>query len=219
MAKFTLYLVRHGQTYYNVFNKLQGWSNSPLTQQGIDDAVATGKRLKDIKFKAAYCSDLTRAQKTMSLLFDQNETFNSITPIVSPFFREEFYGYFEGLNMDEVWYQAGAPHGAKTFAEIIDQYDMNVAKDFLKQADPFHMAENAEEYWHRLQQGLDLITSNPNIEDGDSVLLVSHGNTLLSLVDRFSQPGQFDLRTRPANGSITKLAVDGDQLTVTDYNK
>ena len=27
-----IYLVRHGQTYYNIYNKLQGWSNSPLTK-------------------------------------------------------------------------------------------------------------------------------------------------------------------------------------------
>ena len=51
------------------------------------------------------------------------------------------------------------------------------------------------------------------------MLLVSHGNTLLSLVDRFSEPGQFDLSVRPANGSITKMIVDGDQIKVTEYNK
>ena len=34
--------------------------------------------------------------------------------MVSPFFREQFYGYFEGLNMDEAWYATGAPHGAPT---------------------------------------------------------------------------------------------------------
>ena len=61
MAKFTLYVVRHGQTYFNIFNKLQGWSNSPLTQKGIDGAVETGKRLADIDFKATYCSDMPRA--------------------------------------------------------------------------------------------------------------------------------------------------------------
>lgn len=219
MAKFTLYVVRHGQTYFNIFNKLQGWSNSPLTQAGLDGARKTGKRLADIDFKASYCSDTSRAQKTISIIFDQNKTFNSRTPIVSPFFREQFYGYFEGLNMDEAWYEAGAPHGVPTFKDIIKKYDMNKAKDFMKAADPFHMAENAEEYWKRLDQGLDLIINNPNIEDGDNVLLVSHGNTLLSLVERFSAPGEFDLSKRPANGSITKMSVDDKQIKVIEYNK
>lgn len=219
MAKFTLYVVRHGQTYFNIFNKLQGWSNSPLTQKGIDGAVETGKRLADIDFKATYCSDMPRACKTMSIIDDQNKAFNVCPPMVSPFFREQFYGYFEGLNMDEAWYATGAPQGAPTFKDIITKYDMDHAKDFMKEADPFHLAENAEEYWKRVNQGLKLITSNPNLEDGDNVLLVSHGNTLLSLVDRFSEPGQFDLSVRPANGSITKMIVDGDQIKVTEYNK
>ncbi|WP_373747636.1 histidine phosphatase family protein, partial [Weissella soli] len=51
-----LYLIRHGQTYYNRYNKLQGWSNAPLTDQGRADAVSVGKRLADIEFKAAYSS-------------------------------------------------------------------------------------------------------------------------------------------------------------------
>ncbi len=68
MAKFTLYVVRHGQTYFNIFNKLQGWSNSPLTQAGLDGARKTGKRLADIDFKASYCSDTSRAQKTISII-------------------------------------------------------------------------------------------------------------------------------------------------------
>ena len=33
MTKLNIYLVRHGQTYYNIYNKLQGWSNSPLTER------------------------------------------------------------------------------------------------------------------------------------------------------------------------------------------
>ncbi|MFU0771743.1 MAG: hypothetical protein ACFWUH_09555 [Limosilactobacillus fermentum] len=61
MTKINIYLVRHGQTYYNIYNKLQGWSNSPLTDQGYQDAEKAGQRLKDVHFDAAFCSDLTRA--------------------------------------------------------------------------------------------------------------------------------------------------------------
>ena len=41
-----LHLVRHGQTYFNRYNRLQGWSNSPLTESGVADAVKAGERLK-----------------------------------------------------------------------------------------------------------------------------------------------------------------------------
>ena len=63
-----LHLVRHGQTYFNRYNRLQGWSNSPLTESGVADAVKAGERLKGLTFAAAYCSDTTRAQQTAELM-------------------------------------------------------------------------------------------------------------------------------------------------------
>ena len=65
MTKLNLYLVRHGQTYFNIYNKLQGWSNSPLTEKGKENAVAAGKRLQNIHFTAAFCSVTTRAMETI----------------------------------------------------------------------------------------------------------------------------------------------------------
>lgn len=58
MTKINIYLVRHGQTYYNIYNKLQGWSNSPLTDQGYQDAEKAGQRLKDVHFDAAFVPTL-----------------------------------------------------------------------------------------------------------------------------------------------------------------
>ncbi|KRK87396.1 histidine phosphatase family protein [Lentilactobacillus sunkii] len=218
MSKFTLYMVRHGQTYFNIYNKLQGWSNSPLTDKGIQNAVDTGEKLKNTKFAAAYCSDTTRAEQTAQTILDKNDASDIDAPITSMFFREEFYGYFEGNDMDQAWYLAGAPHGLPTFRDIVDKYSIGKAKDYLKDADPFHQAENNEEYWKRLDQGFDLIKSNKDIKDGDNVLLISHGNTLLSIVERYGN-GKYDVTERPANGSLTKLEVDGDNIKVLSFNE
>ncbi|UQS87144.1 phosphoglycerate mutase family protein [Nicoliella spurrieriana] len=213
---FNIYIVRHGQTYYNIYNKLQGWSNSPLTQKGIDGAKQTADKLKQIPFKAAFCSDTTRAEQTANIILGANQV-SDAKLTVSPFFREEFYGYFEGTDMNQAWYLAGAPHGKPTFKAIVESDSIGTAKDYLKQADPFHQAENNEEYWHRLNQGLALIKNDSAIHDGDNVLLISHGNTVLSIVERFGR-GKYDVTERPANGSITKLAVSDDETVVTDYN-
>lgn len=218
MSKFNLYMVRHGQTYFNIYNKLQGWSNSPLTEKGIQNAVDTGEKLKDTKFAAAYCSDTTRAEQTAQKILDENDASDIDAPITSMFFREEFYGYFEGNDMSQAWYLAGAPHGLPTFRYIVEKYSIGKAKDYLKEADPFHQAENNQEYWKRLDQGFDLIKQNPEIKDGDNVLLISHGNTLLSVVERYGN-GQFDVTERPANGSLTKLTVDGDDIHVVAFNQ
>lgn len=41
-----LYLMRHGQTYFNIWHKIQGWCDSPLTPEGIKQAQNAGKILQ-----------------------------------------------------------------------------------------------------------------------------------------------------------------------------
>ena len=96
-----LHLVRHGQTFFNRYNRLQGWSNSPLTESGIADADKAANKLKEFDFAAAYCSDTTRAQMTAQRILDVNEAAGHTRPqLVSDMhFREQFYGYFEGQDM------------------------------------------------------------------------------------------------------------------------
>lgn len=219
-----LHLVRHGQTYFNRYNRLQGWSNSPLTQAGIDDAVSAGEKLRSVRLAAAYCSDTTRAQQTAERILEINEAEGSVsTPISAPYFREQFYGYFEGQDMAMAWYAAGAPHGAKTYNEIVAKFGLAATKDFLKEADPFHDAESEAEYWEREEKGFALIAANAQLHDGDDVLVISHGNTLLSIMQRFSGPG-YDLSERPGNGSVTVLDFDttrpfAESLRVRSYNQ
>ena len=216
MTKINIYLVRHGQTYYNIYNKLQGWSNSPLTDQGYQDAEKAGQRLKDVHFDAAFCSDLTRAVETAQTLLDENKADSVKEPTTAPYFREEFYGSYEGTYMDQAWYNAGAPHGLKTFKDIVTKYNIDTAKDWLKDADPFHDAENSTDYWKRMNEGLAIIR-DAGLPDGANVLLVSHGNTCLSLIERFGE-GKYDITERPANGSLSKLVMDGDRVSVEFYN-
>ena len=216
--QLTLYVVRHGQTYFNIYNKLQGWSNSPLTEAGIADAENAGKRLQDVQFAAAYCSDTTRAEQTAKAILAANHSAPAAQLTTASFFREEFYGYYEGTDMAQAWYVAGAPHGVPTFKAIEEKYSIGKAKDFLKEADPFRQAENNEEYWARVDQAFNLMRHNPDLKDGDNILMVSHGNTLLSLMERYGQ-GKYDLSERPANGSLTKLLLTPDDIQVLSYNQ
>ncbi|MCI1983942.1 MAG: histidine phosphatase family protein [Bifidobacteriaceae bacterium] len=219
-----LHLVRHGQTYFNRYNRLQGWSNSPLTQPGIDDATKAGEKLKNVRFAGAFCSDTTRAEQTAQRILDVNAAEGSVTsPRSAMYFREQFYGYFEGQDMAMAWYAAGAPHGAKTYNEIVAKFGLAATKDFLKEADPFHDAESEDEYWAREEKGFDLIANDKTLHDGDDVLVISHGNTLLSIMQRFAGPG-YDLSERPGNGSVTVIDFDtekdfAESLTVRSYNQ
>ena len=220
-----LYLVRHGQTLFNRYNRLQGWSNSPLTEKGLKDADRAAKKLENIAFAAAYCSDTTRAQITAQRILDANEAAGNVRPnLVSDMhFREQCYGYFEGQDMQMAWWAAGAPHGANTYNEIVEKFGLAATRDMLKEADPFHDAESDIEYWTRVEGGFALIAANSSLKDGDNVLQISHGNTLLSIMHRFA-PAGYDLSERPANGSVTRLDFDTAQpidqaITIQGYNE
>jgi Fructose-2,6-bisphosphatase len=45
-----LYLMRHAQTLFNVQGRTQGWSDSPLTQKGIEDALKAGEDFEQNNF-------------------------------------------------------------------------------------------------------------------------------------------------------------------------
>lgn len=220
-----LYLVRHGQTVFNRYNRLQGWSNSPLTEQGFADANKAGAKLADIAFDAAYCSDTTRAEVTARRILEINEQAGNKRPqlISNMHFREQCYGYFEGQDMAQAWWAAGAPHGAGTYNAIVERFGLAATRDFLHETDPFHDAESDRQYWDRVEAGFALIASNPNVHDGSNVLQISHGNTLLSLMHRFASEG-YDLSERPSNGSVTRLDFDTEKpieqaIRVVSYNQ
>jgi len=65
-----LYLVRHGQTIFNLKRIIQGWSDSPLTQLGCDQAARAGMflRARGIEPDHAYTSTLHRTEQTIANL-------------------------------------------------------------------------------------------------------------------------------------------------------
>lgn len=70
--KKTLVLVRHGQTLFNLKDKVQGWCDSRLTNLGKLQAEAAKKVLqeKGFEFDHVYCSDLNRTEETLQILSD-----------------------------------------------------------------------------------------------------------------------------------------------------
>jgi probable phosphoglycerate mutase len=60
----TAYVVRHGQTEWNLAGRLQGRADSPLTALGRAQAIASAARLAECDPDALYCSPLGRARQT-----------------------------------------------------------------------------------------------------------------------------------------------------------
>ncbi len=67
-GEMTFYVVRHGQTLFNVMGKVQGWCDTPLTDEGVRAAQSLGRGLAEVDFAAAYSSDSGRAVHTLDEL-------------------------------------------------------------------------------------------------------------------------------------------------------
>ena len=208
-----VYFIRHGQTFFNKYHRMQGWSDTPLTAKGKADAARAGKALATIKLDYAFASDLKRTMDTARILLANHPTeISEPTPL--PAFREEFFGYFEGLNSSESATFVSGNDGLTSFEDLIDTYGADATRDKIAAADVSGDAEDSTTFWARVMPGFDKLRALP---DGSNVLVVSHGMTIRSIGARFSTE---KAHTRqPDNGSITKLTLNQDQITVDFYSQ
>lgn len=179
----TIYFVRHGETYFNFYNRMQGWSNTPLTPNGRIDVRRSGKGLKDVKFDAVYTSDLSRTIETAELLLGENEaTDPEMELIMMPEFREIFFGIFEG-EYGDVTYQKVAEHlGYEKADELFKNVNQIEQMNAFKELDPHDHAESFMEFWSRVEEGL-LKVINKHRDTGETILIVAHGGTIRLILD------------------------------------
>lgn len=100
----TLWLVRHGQTDWNVLGIYQGQSDIPLNDVGLCQAEALAAQLAGQAFEAVYSSDLSRARRTAEILVGRRGQAVEIDHRL----REINQGEWEGRNYQQVVAQAAA---------------------------------------------------------------------------------------------------------------
>lgn len=215
MKTFTAYFVRHGQTMLNHYNKIQGWIDSPLTDKGIADAKRAGQQLKAINFNAAYSSDSGRAIETASYILKANPENINIISYQYPEFREQCHGYFEGNDANQMWQFVGEQVQLTSESAVLGKYGLEKARDLIHKADLYGEAESNDMFWERLDRGFNKLRDNTN--DGDQVLVVSHGMTIRSIIDRYAP--ELDVGVPTINGSISKLTITDDDIKVDFFNK
>jgi broad specificity phosphatase PhoE len=92
------YIVRHGQTDWNVEERIQGHTDIPLNERGRKQAVELSDRLKAVTFHYCYSSDLQRAIQTAHILKGNH----SIDLKVDQRLRERYFGSWEGRLSSEL---------------------------------------------------------------------------------------------------------------------
>jgi 2,3-bisphosphoglycerate-dependent phosphoglycerate mutase len=162
-----LVFVRHGQSEWNLKNLFTGWKDPDLTEKGIAEARAAGKRLKaeGLSFDIAYTSVLTRAQHTLTLILEElGQT--GLKTIKDQALNERDYGELTGLNKDDArkkWGEEQVHLWRRSF-DIAPPGGESL-KDTLARALPYYVS-------HIL----------PDVLSGKRVLVAAHGNSLRALI-------------------------------------
>ena len=162
-----LVLARHGQSEWNLKNLVTGWKDPGLTELGVEEARAAGRRLKakGVQFDVAFTSDLGRAQRTCALILEELGQ-SGLTTHSDAALNERDYGDLSGLNKDD----ARAKWGEEQVHVWRRSYDVpppggESLKDTVARVLPYTMREIL-----------------PRVMRGERVLVAAHGNSLRALV-------------------------------------
>lgn len=94
----TFYIVRHGQTNWNILGRTQGHGNSDLTKKGLEQAKELADTIVDYPIDYIYSSDLGRAVQTAQIIANKLNLDVNKTPAL----REMGFGIWEGLLIEEI---------------------------------------------------------------------------------------------------------------------
>ena len=93
-----LYLVRHGQTDWNLEERMQGRKGVGLNETGVKQVEALRDKIKDIRFEICFVSPLQRAVDTARILVG-----GKCGIVEDERIMERGFGEFEGRKATEYW--------------------------------------------------------------------------------------------------------------------
>jgi len=159
--KKTLYLMRHGQTLFNVRRKIQGACDSPLTELGIKQAEHVRKYFKSIDLDFAYCSTAERSSDTLEIILEDKLPYTR-----SKSLKERNFGTFEGESED------------------LNPTDRNIHRSFFVPYGGEHASETEERMVKYLTEVMEK-------ENHHNVIAVSHAGACMQFLSHWVDPWMF----------------------------
>jgi len=197
--KTEFWLIRHGETAWNAAQKLQGWVDIPLNENGRQQAANLQRYFQREKICAQFdlvlSSDLQRAAETALIALEHRQ----ITPITDPRLRERSYGIYEGQH----WRDLMRPVNSQ---DEEDSAGTTQKRLNLRQPDaPVPEGESLIEFNQRIQSAFESLAQE---YAGQRVAVFAHGG-VIDIVWRHTH--QLDLlaqRPRPIpNTSINHFEI------------
>lgn len=189
MAK--LVFIRHGQSEWNLKNLFTGWADVNLSEQGVEEAKAAGKKLKEagIEFDQAYTSVLTRAIKTLHFALEESGQL-WVPETKSWRLNERHYGALQGKNKAEAAEQYGDEQvhiwrrSYDVLPPLMSADDEGSAANDRRYAnlDP-RIVPGGENLKVTLERAIPFWEDHiaPDLLAGKNVIVAAHGNSLRAL--------------------------------------
>lgn len=200
---YTLVLMRHGESQWNLENRFTGWTDVDLTDAGRAEAERAGRLLqaKGYHFDQAFTSVLKRAIRTLWTVLDTMDLM--YVPVTHAWrLNERHYGALQGLNKSET----AARYGEDQV--LVWRRAYAIAPDPLAADDPRHPALDPRyaavppadlpateclkdtvarvvPYWNE--------AIAPAIRAGRKVLIAAHGNSLRALIKYLDDVSEEDI--------------------------
>ena len=159
MKETTIIVIRHAETTWNRERRMQGTTDTMLSDVGRAQAEALARRLADESFSLVYSSDLSRARDTARAIARHSRRELRLDPRL----RERRFGVFEGLTADEI--RARYPEEYACFAS----------------RDPDYEVPDGESARGFMQRCLTCLVEIAERHEGEEILVVTHGLVLDAL--------------------------------------
>ncbi len=200
-----LYIVRHGETEWNVIKRFQGQLNTPLTEKGIKKLKETGKKLKNILFDQVYTSELGRTVASAEIILNENNGYknNKLELQKLAELNEVYFGVWQGLTYEEVFLK---------YPEEGNNYFYNVKNYKAENVE----AEKLEDALERFLKGINKILDS---HESGNILVVTHGTVFEMFMNYVANDSIFDIdeRTLMGNGDYKVFSYkDGKFQEETD---
>lgn len=196
-----IYLMRHGETDWNKARRLQGQSDIPLNEYGIELAVKTAEALAEVSFDMAFCSPLRRAEETAKIILGDRKT----TLRTDMRLKEINFGISEGICFD-----------------VAKQNPEDPLHNFFCRPECYLPPEGAESFVQVAERGCDFLQEKilPLESHCKTVLIVAHGAFNRSLLNSITGTPLKDFwRIGLPNCAVSILSLDEGQFKVLEESK
>lgn len=189
---YTLVLVRHGESAWNKSNQFTGWTDVDLTENGVQEAIRGGQKLKEegYSFDVCYTSYLKRAIHTANHVLEQLD--EEWIPVIKDWrLNERHYGALQGLNKSDTAEKYGEDQ-VKIWRRSFDVCPPALTADDERNPANQAMYKNVDPKLLPLTESLETCIKRvipyyndvivKDIAAGKKVLIAAHGNSLRSLI-------------------------------------